>query len=998
MMCGQHALNSVLQGNYFTPPDLAQIAHELDQLEQGVQQSRDGRSTNMDDTGYFSVQVLENALKNAFGLTLIRWRSEEMRPYQAVPDVCPQPEQHWFTIRRFGHPRRKGHWFNLNSFLESPEWVGNTYLGMVLQQAEREGYSVFVVRPLDSSNPEHMLPETEADLLAETLDPGDFEGQVQRISTTRTQPTSSSSNAIEVASSSATTGFENEDMELQRALQASIAAGYGGGSIYEFPDQPPATASASVPRSSSLGLGYGGDASRSSGPPSRRTPVPAADDPPSPQFDANDPVAASAARARLRLEQMQREQTAALQGLGGGYETVELDPAAAARRREAQDRVRRAREEEEEQVRRAMEESLRSHGQGAGDEDLSQYSTPPSMPGGFGATGSRNYDDEDEQLQAALKASLETHAASGAPPVSVRHKACQLRALHARAGASTGMLPPSTASTSSAPITKPAENSEDEDEDEDEEEEEEKPASKSPEVEAKAEVADPDEIRRRRLARMPLDMAAITGPSGILSLDGLVNPFVSSDPPEPGAFAETLLLDSTSFLRGLLRVGQGGGQNTIHYAIATAGPVTVISHPATCRNAAVIRWASGENGKQTTIETEGLVLTLDAWVKVTDWGSTKRFQRYGTQPWIKWTEKRGRWQAVDLDRRVLAIMVSRKSALGTRLKLTSTGLLYADAIVLTALITVSGPYDWKRYPAAAAEPPRSELPSYGEAPFTRPLASLTGLVVPTIRSRAIHSAPSLPPIARPAPLPVPGQPVILTLSTHQLLSGVFSNGDRPEVVITTVGPHTTIARYVQGEDETERRLQRMANIEWVSSSWKGKRLTRLRMHGQKKIVDEIMYSTSPFFEKRTTLWVSRLLAMDYMGRGLEPDIFHPLPLHILLFLFHPVHMSLPPRRTPLATLSRRITSAGTTLELTPEGWDLLDSIILTSLLVLCGTHDWKRVSGIGVPVRAQEPDPDRASLDTMDAMAVGEEMITGLDGWASPPDLLELSPGPGVAI
>jgi hypothetical protein len=72
----------------FTPPDLAEIAHELDQLEQNYDEgSRQGRSTNMDDTGamwlggwlwrltdqgrigYFSVQVLENALKNAFGLT-----------------------------------------------------------------------------------------------------------------------------------------------------------------------------------------------------------------------------------------------------------------------------------------------------------------------------------------------------------------------------------------------------------------------------------------------------------------------------------------------------------------------------------------------------------------------------------------------------------------------------------------------------------------------------------------------------------------------------------------------------------------------------------------------------------------------------------------------------------------------------------------------------------------------------------------------------------------
>ncbi|CAE6478511.1 unnamed protein product [Rhizoctonia solani] len=488
---------------------------------------------------------------------------------------------------------------------------------------------------------------------------------------------------------------------------------------------------------------------------------------------------------------------------------------------------------------------------------------------------------------------------------------------------------------------------------------------------------------------MPLDMAAITGPSGILSLDGLVNPFVASDPPEPTTFAETLLLDSTSFLRGLLRAGQQGHNSSIQYAIATAGPVTVISHPATSRNVGVIRWASGENGKRTTIETEGLVLTLDAWVKVTDWGSTKRFQRYGTQPWIKWTEKRGRWQAVDLDRRVLAVLVSRKSALGTRLKLTSTGLLHADAVILTALITVSGPYDWKRHPPTPAEP-SSDLPSYGQAPFTRPLASLTGLLPPD-SGRAVHSAPNLA-IPRPAPLPVPDQPVVLTLSTHQLLSGVFSNGDRPEVVITTVGPHTTIARYVQAEDETERRLQRISNIEWVSSSWKGKRLTRLRMHGQKKIVDEIMYSSSPFFEKRERRfgapgflpWITWTEGSSRTSSSLSlatsassSSIRYTCRSH--------------PDGRPLATLSRRITSAGTSLELTPEGWDLLDSIILTALLVLCGSHDWKRVSGIGVSIHGHEP--DRAA--SIDVMAVGEEMITGLDGWASPPDLVELSPGAG---
>lgn len=56
-------------------------------------------------------------------------------------------ENHWFTLRRFGlvspNPDAdsgEGHWFNLNSFLEAPEWVSRLYLGMVLQQAEADGW------------------------------------------------------------------------------------------------------------------------------------------------------------------------------------------------------------------------------------------------------------------------------------------------------------------------------------------------------------------------------------------------------------------------------------------------------------------------------------------------------------------------------------------------------------------------------------------------------------------------------------------------------------------------------------------------------------------------------------------------------------------------------------------------------------------------------------------------------------------------------------------
>jgi ataxin-3 len=55
-------------------------------------------------------------------------------------------EQHWLTLRRFGNlsanieaDEGNGHWFNLNSFLDTPQWVSKTYLGMVLQQMEEEG-------------------------------------------------------------------------------------------------------------------------------------------------------------------------------------------------------------------------------------------------------------------------------------------------------------------------------------------------------------------------------------------------------------------------------------------------------------------------------------------------------------------------------------------------------------------------------------------------------------------------------------------------------------------------------------------------------------------------------------------------------------------------------------------------------------------------------------------------------------------------------------------
>lgn len=56
MLCAQHSLNTLLQGNYFDPSQLADIAKQLDELERSqlddeAWSSRDTASLNMDDTG-----------------------------------------------------------------------------------------------------------------------------------------------------------------------------------------------------------------------------------------------------------------------------------------------------------------------------------------------------------------------------------------------------------------------------------------------------------------------------------------------------------------------------------------------------------------------------------------------------------------------------------------------------------------------------------------------------------------------------------------------------------------------------------------------------------------------------------------------------------------------------------------------------------------------------------------------------------------------------------
>lgn len=224
MLCAQHALNTLLQGNYYDPSQLSDIAKQLDELEHSqvdeqTWRQRDQASLNMDDTGYFSVSVLEQALE-VWGLKLIRWRSEIMRPFQSKPEeqlaFILNLDSHWFTIRSF----TGGYWFNLNSFLEKPSWVGPSYLGALLNAAESEGYSVFVA--IQDENARNDFHSSTADDCAATLPPADQAGAQGAAN----EITSSSTQGLKpkIGSPSATgSGFQDEEADLQAALRASLA-------------------------------------------------------------------------------------------------------------------------------------------------------------------------------------------------------------------------------------------------------------------------------------------------------------------------------------------------------------------------------------------------------------------------------------------------------------------------------------------------------------------------------------------------------------------------------------------------------------------------------------------------------------------------------------------------------------------------------------------------------------------------------------------------------
>ncbi|CAF1626864.1 unnamed protein product [Didymodactylos carnosus] len=164
----------------------------------------------MDDTGYFSIQVLQRALK-IVDIELISYNSQQRIAEQArqtptnIQGYICNLHQHWLTIRRFG-----SQYFDLNSMLTVPILISNTYLSLYLAQLQLNGYSIFIVNGV--------LPVCVADerLSRSPVDPKRYNQLTKRLNNSKVVIQTSSSHKL------TSSMFDNDDDNLTRAIEASI--------------------------------------------------------------------------------------------------------------------------------------------------------------------------------------------------------------------------------------------------------------------------------------------------------------------------------------------------------------------------------------------------------------------------------------------------------------------------------------------------------------------------------------------------------------------------------------------------------------------------------------------------------------------------------------------------------------------------------------------------------------------------------------------------------
>jgi ataxin-3 len=197
-LCAQHCINNALQESVVDAVVLSEYAKKIDLEESRVAYEDNlgnGESHNYDDSGYFSVQVIQSALA-PFSLDLININevgsiaaAARNNPANAKVYIFHEKD-HWYCARRFAERQ----WVLLNSLKEPVEITDKELTSMVATKVN--GRQVFVVSGV--------LKNAEGDLVyANVLKDS---GGVTRVFTDKGK----------------SLGARSEDEQLQEALALSM--------------------------------------------------------------------------------------------------------------------------------------------------------------------------------------------------------------------------------------------------------------------------------------------------------------------------------------------------------------------------------------------------------------------------------------------------------------------------------------------------------------------------------------------------------------------------------------------------------------------------------------------------------------------------------------------------------------------------------------------------------------------------------------------------------
>ena len=266
-LCGVHCLNSLLQGPVFTQADLNKYAAELDKEESALlatdpmaakaprsmtiaSLSNRPKSHNVDDTGYFSLGVLEKALKAKYGFAVENAARKDVIQRIDREGLDHQDgfvihlKDHWFSARAIpnaNHPAVR-EWFFLDSLKAGPVAVSENELwGTLLGLIQSGNGNVFIITggklpfpmaqkpPILRANQYYLNRQEIEKRHSSAIDGGSDSGSTQLFTVVDPKAKAAGTDWSRLGAGQSLGGksgvapsFANDDDDIQRALRESI--------------------------------------------------------------------------------------------------------------------------------------------------------------------------------------------------------------------------------------------------------------------------------------------------------------------------------------------------------------------------------------------------------------------------------------------------------------------------------------------------------------------------------------------------------------------------------------------------------------------------------------------------------------------------------------------------------------------------------------------------------------------------------------------------------